>query len=153
MAILRVISRRLVLQHEASFVNTAAFPSSSYFFRHRSAPDDPLALDTEGIIWRLAAAAPQGRGHRSVRPSQRHVRRSAKIGRASRARRLAPRVLQPHCAAVGGVERRCGERGVVRQEKFHDCGDFIRPPATTDSCDTGEGDPEGPPFAFTDVFY
>src|SRR3979411_832671 len=41
MAILRVISRRLVLQHEASFVNTAAFPSSSYFFRHRSAPDDP----------------------------------------------------------------------------------------------------------------
>src|SRR3979490_2120966 len=39
-----------------------------------------------------------------------------------------------------GVERRCGERAVVRQEKFHDCGDFIRPPATTDSCDTGEGD-------------
>ena len=36
------------------------------------------------------------------------------------------RVLQPHCPAVDGVERRCDERGVVGQEKFHDCCDFIR---------------------------
>jgi hypothetical protein len=28
----------------------------------------------------------------------------------------------------------------------------LRVPATTDSCDTGEGDPEGVPFALTDVF-
>ena len=57
------------------------------------------------------------------------------------------------CPAVGGVERRCDERDVVRQEKFHDCGVFIGLPATTDSCDASEGDPEGSPFAFTDVFY
>jgi hypothetical protein len=29
----------------------------------------------------------------------------------------------------------------------------LRVPATTDSCDISEGDPEGSPFAFTDVFY
>jgi hypothetical protein len=29
----------------------------------------------------------------------------------------------------------------------------LRAAATTDSCDTSEGDPEGSPFAFTDVFY
>jgi hypothetical protein len=40
-----------------------------------------------------------------------------------------------------------------KQEKFHDCGDFIRLPAPTDSCDTSEGDPEGSPFTFTDAFY
>jgi hypothetical protein len=29
----------------------------------------------------------------------------------------------------------------------------LRAAATTDSCDTSEDDPEGSPFAFTDVFY
>jgi hypothetical protein len=29
----------------------------------------------------------------------------------------------------------------------------LRAAATTDSCDRSEGDPEGSPFGFTDVFY
>jgi len=30
---------------------------------------------------------------------------------------------------------------------------MLRAAATTDPCDNSEGDPEGSPFAFTDVFY
>ena len=58
-----------------------------------------------GLSGFARCCGPPLRGRPSVRPSRRHAPAVPKIGRASGARRLAPRALQPHCAAVGGVER------------------------------------------------
>src|SRR3981081_638996 len=47
----RITSRSLVLQREASFVNTAVVRGLGRFvvlFRHCGTPDDPLALNPEG---------------------------------------------------------------------------------------------------------
>jgi hypothetical protein len=68
-------------------------------------------------------------------------------------------LLRPLRGEVAGAcDHREGTSGGLQDRpsataNFHDFGDLIRDPATTDSCDTSEGDPEGSPFAFTDVFY
>jgi hypothetical protein len=99
MAILLVISRRLVLQHEASFVNTAVLRGVGRFvvvlFPFTAARQMiPSPLDIEGIIRRLAAEV--------AGACDRHVRRSARSAErvehaAKRRARYSPMFRRRRC--------------------------------------------------------
>ena len=64
-----------------------------------------------GLSGFARCCGPPLRGRPSVRPSRRHAPAVPKIGRASGVCRLAPRALQPDCAAVGAVD---GPHGPLR---------------------------------------
>ena len=101
MAILRVISRRLVLQHEASFVNTAVLRGAGRFVVVLF-PSPKHADMEDHLAARCCGSSVAGSPERATIATA--LPPVCKIGRASGARRLAPRALQPHCAGVDGVE-------------------------------------------------